>query len=139
MSTGGTEEAKQTTYYFSRVLAAPFEEVVDRVTAALQDEGFGVLTDIDVQTTMKKKLGVDFRKYRILGACNPTFAHQALQIEAKIGTMLPCNVVVQELESGGTEVSAVDPVASMQAVGSVELGKIAGVVQAKLKAVVSSL
>jgi len=139
MSSDTPDGNAQTSFHLSRMLDVPFEEVVDRVTAALKSEGFGVLTDIDVQATLKKKLGVDFRKYRILGACNPSLAHQALQIEGKIGTMLPCNVVVQELDSGGTEVSTVDPVASMQAVGSVELGKVAGVVRAKLKAAVSSL
>lgn len=139
MNNGAPDGNVQASFHLSRTLDAPFEEIVDRVTAALKSEGFGVLTDIDVQATLKKKLGVDFRKYRILGACNPALAHQALQIEGKIGTMLPCNVVVQELDSGGTEVSAVDPVTSMQAVGSAELGEVAGLVRAKLEAVVSSL
>jgi len=139
MSSSAPDGNAQISFHLSRTLDAPFEEIVDRVTAALKSEGFGVLTDIDVQATLRKKLGVDFRKYRILGACNPSFAHQALQIEDKIGTMLPCNVVVQEHHGGSTEVSAVDPVASMQAVGNVELGKIAGAVRAKLEAVISSL
>ncbi len=134
-----TEGTREATYHFSRVLRLPFEEVVERVTNALKAEGFGILTDIDVRDTLKKKLGVEFRKYRILGACNPPLAHQALQVEDKIGTMLPCNVVVQELEGGGIEVSAVDPVASMRAVGNPALLDIARTVQTKLKAVISAL
>ena len=139
MSANSTERTERETYHFSRVMVAPFEEAIERVIAALQHEGFGVLTDIDVKATMKKKLDVDFRRYRILGACNPPLAHQALQVEDKIGTMLPCNVVVQELEGGRIEVSAVDPVASMQAVGNPALLDIAHTVQTKLKAVISAL
>ena len=126
-------------YHFSRVLDATFADAIERVKSALKDEGFGVLTEIDVQKTLHEKLGVQFRKYRILGACNPSFAHRALQLEDKIGTMLPCNVIVQEQGEGKVEVSAVDPVASMQAVGNRELGDVAGAVQAKLKAVIANL
>ena len=104
------------TYHFSKTLRLPFDAAITQVTEALKREGFGILTEIDVQQTLKKKLDIDFRPYRILGACNPSLAHQALQAEDKIGTMLPCNVVVQELRSGMVEVSAVDPVASMTAI-----------------------
>ena len=127
------------TYYFATTLPVSFEEGIERVKAALADEGFGVLTEIDVAETLKKKIGADFRPYRILGACNPTLAHQALQQEDKIGTMLPCNVVVQELASGGVEIAAVDPVASMQAVENPALADIATAVQAKLRRVIERL
>ena len=127
------------TYHFSKTLRMPFDAAVERVTAALQREGFGILTEIDVKATLKKKLDVDFRNYRILGACNPPLAHQALQLEDKIGTMLPCNVVVQETGAGTIEVSAVDPVASMQAIENPRLQGVAETVRAKLKAVVDSL
>ncbi len=133
------EGTKQASYYFSRLLHAPFDAVIDRVVTALKNEGFGVLTDIDVRETLKKKLGIDFRNYRILGACNPPLAHHALQLEDKIGTMLPCNVVVQEHADGTVEVSAVDPVASMQAVGNPDLGDVARTVQAKLKAAIAAI
>ena len=126
-------------YHQSRVIDMPFEDAVARVVAALKAQGFGILTDIDVQKTLKEKLGVDFRKYRILGACNPPLAHRALQIEDKIGTMLPCNVIVQERSDGGVEVSAVDPVVSMQAVGNPGLLEVANTVQAKLKAVLAAI
>ena len=126
-------------YYFSKTLDMSFDEAIERVTEELKKEGFGVLTDIDVQSTLKKKLDVNFRKYRILGACNPQFAYQALQKESRIGTMLPCNVIVQETEEGDVEVSAVDPIASMQAVQNPELEGIANQVQAKLKSVVERL
>ena len=126
-------------YHFSKTLRMPFDAAVARVTAALQREGFGILTEIDVKATLKKKLDVDFRNYRILGACNPPLAHQALQLEDKIGTMLPCNVVVQETGAGTVEVSAVDPVASMQAIENPRLQGVAETVRAKLKAVVDSL
>ena len=126
-------------YYFSKTMAMPFSEAVAKVTEALKKEGFGVLTDIDVKATLKKKLHVDFRNYRILGACNPPFAYQALQAEEKIGTMLPCNVIVHENPEGEVEVSAVDPVASMQAIQNPKLRTIAEQVQAKLKAVIDSL
>ena len=96
-------------YYFNTTLPASFEEAVARTVLALKAEGFGIITDIDVQKTLKDKIGVAFRKYRILGACNPKLAHEALQFEDKIGTMLPCNVVVQELDDGRVEVAAIDP------------------------------
>ncbi len=126
-------------YYFSKTITMSFEDAVTRATDALKKEGFGVLTDIDVQATLKKKLNADFRKYRILGACNPAFAYQALQAEDKIGTMLPCNVIVQDLGNGVVEVAAVDPAASMAAVDNPKLGEIAGQVRAKLKNVIDGL
>ena len=126
-------------YYFEKTTDYAFEEAVEKVTEELKKEGFGVLTEIDVQATLKKKLDVDFRKYRILGACNPLFAHKALQAEDKIGTMLPCNVIVQELEDGKTEVAAVDPVASMVAVQNDKLGGIAGEIRAKLEKVIENV
>ena len=121
------------THYFSKTKKASFEETVEAVKNELKEEGFGILTEIDVRETLKKKLDVDFRKYRILGACNPPFAYKALQAENKIGTMLPCNVVVQELSAGITEIAAIDPVASMQAVGNPQLKEIAEQIQAKLR------
>ena len=127
------------TYHFSKTLRLPFETAISRVTEALKQEGFGILTEIDVQQTLKKKLDVDFRPYRILGACNPPLAYQALQAEDKIGTMLPCNVIVQDLGSGVVEVSAVDPVASMTAIKNPKLGAVAQTVQAKLRKVIDSL
>jgi len=126
-------------YYFSRTLQTTFDDAVSRVIEELKKEGFGVLTDIDVQATLKKKLDVDFRRYRILGACNPNFAYQALQAEDKIGTMLPCSVIVQEIEGVGAEVAAIDPVASMQAVKNPALGPIAAQVRSKLKAAIDRL
>ncbi len=126
-------------YYFEKTTDYAFEEAVEKVTEELKKEGFGVLTEIDVQATLKKKLDVDFRKYRILGACNPPFAHKALQAENKIGAMLPCNVIVQELENGKTEVAAVDPVASMKAVDNDKLGEIAGEIRAKLEKVIENV
>jgi uncharacterized protein (DUF302 family) len=126
-------------YYFSKTLAVPFDEAITRVTDELKKQGFGILTDIDVQKTLKQKLDVDFRKYRILGACNPPFAYKALQAESRIGTMLPCNVIVQETEGGEVEVSAIDPIASMQAVQNPGLKEIAKQVQAKLRNVIDNL
>ena len=126
-------------YYFSKTLDIPFEKAIEKVTAVLQSKGFGVLTEIDVKATMRKKLDVDFRNYRILGACNPSFAYKALQAEDKIGTMLPCNVVVQETAGGKVEVAAIDPIASMQAVKNPSLGDVANQVQKMLKEVVESL
>ncbi len=126
-------------YTFSKTLDLSMDEAIDRVTRQLKEEGFGVLTDIDVQATLKKKIDVDFRPYRILGACNPGFAHKALEAEPEIGTMLPCNVVVQEVEPGKVQVSAIDPIASMQAVDNAALGEIASQVQAKLRNVVNAL
>ena len=125
-------------YYFNKTLDLPFEDAIARVTEELKKEGFGVLTDIDVRATMKKKLDVDFRNYRILGACNPPFAHQALLAEDKIGTMLPCNVIVQEPRRG-VEVAAIDPVASMAAVHNPQLGAVGMEVRARLQRVVESL
>ncbi len=126
-------------YYFSKIVKGPFEEVLEKTIAALKDEGFGVLTDIDVQATLKKKLDVDFRKYWILGACNPPYAYKALLAEDKIGTMLPCSVIVQETSDGRVEVAAIDPIASMQAVENPGLMPVAEEVQRKLKAAVDRL
>lgn len=126
-------------YYFAKTLAVGFDEAVRRTTEALKHEGFGIITEIDVKDTLKKKINVDFRSYCILGACNPALAHEALQIEDKVGTMLPCNVVVQDLGDGRTEVAAIDPVASMQAIDNPRLKSAAERVQAKLKKVVDSL
>lgn len=126
-------------YHFSKTIKMDFDAAIEKVTAALADEGFGVLTEIDVQATLKKKIDVDFRPYRILGACNPGFAHQALLAEDKIGTMLPCNVVVQDAGDGKVEVSAVDPAASMSAVANPALEGIAGDVRAKLQRMIESL
>jgi len=126
-------------YYFSKILNMSFDDAILRVTDELKKEGFGILTEIDVTATLKKKLDVDFHKYRILGACNPPFAYKALQAEPKIGTMLPCNVIVQELESGDIEVAAVDPLASMQAIQNQALRPIAEEIQAKLKKVIGQL
>lgn len=126
-------------YYFSKTLPVGFDEAVRRTTEALKQQGFGVITEIDVKQTLKAKIGVDFRNYRILGACNPKLAHEALQLEDKIGTMLPCNVVVQEIGSNQTEIAAIDPVASMQAVDNPRLIEAAKRVQALLRAVIEAL
>ncbi len=126
-------------YHFSKTVTGDFDGVVDKVKEALAARGFGVLTTIDVKETLKKKIGADFRPYLILGACNPNFAHQALQAEDKIGTMLPCNVIVQQHDDGRIEVSAVDPVASMSAVKNPKLGDIATQVQSMLRETVESL
>ncbi|MDH3574483.1 MAG: DUF302 domain-containing protein [Desulfobacteraceae bacterium] len=126
-------------YYFNKVVDMAFDEAIDKVTEELKKEGFGVLTEIDVKQALKKKLNVDFRKYRILGACNPTYAHKALQAEDKIGTMLPCNVIVQERENGKVEIAAIDPVASMQSVKNESLSEIATIIQSKLKKVIESV
>ncbi|MCJ8190347.1 DUF302 domain-containing protein [Sphingomicrobium aestuariivivum] len=124
------------TYYFATTLAgADMAAVEECVREELSNEGFGVLTEIDVAATLKKKIGADFRPYRILGACNPTLAHEALQAEDKIGVMLPCNVILQE-KDGGVEVAAVDPVASMQAVDNDSLGPVASKVRGKLQLVI---
>lgn len=125
-------------YYFTKKLDISYDEVIVKVVDELKKEGFGILTEIDVKEAMKKKLNIDFRKYKILGACNPPFAHKALLAEDKIGTMLPCNVIVQETE-GGVEVSAVDPAASMQAVENTVLKEIASEVREKLKKVIDNL
>ena len=126
-------------YYFSTMLIASFADTVARTVDALKAEGFGVITDIDVQKTLQEKIGVTFRKYRILGACNPKLAHEALALEDKIGTMLPCNVVVQELPDGTVEVAAIDPVASMQAINNPQLKQAAAQVAEKLKRVIGQL
>jgi uncharacterized protein (DUF302 family) len=126
-------------YHFSKTCKLAFDDAVSKVTEDLKSEGFGILTEIDVQETLKKKLNVDVRKYTILGACNPSFAYQALQVEDKVGTMLPCNVIVQEQDGGRVEVSAVDPVASMMAIANPALAVIAGQVRSKLKKVIENL
>ena len=126
-------------YYLSATLQAPMEEAIQRCEAALAREGFGVLTRIDLAKTLQEKIGVRFRPYVILGACNPRLAFEALQLEDKVGTMLPCNVVVQETQAGTCEVAAIDPVASMQAIDNVELQAAAGRVREKLAAVITSL
>ncbi|PCJ84865.1 MAG: hypothetical protein COA54_12730 [Thiotrichaceae bacterium] len=126
-------------YYFSKIVDDNFDDAIERVTAHLADAGFGVLTTIDVSATLKKKIDVDFQRYTILGACNPGFAYKALQAEDKIGTMLPCNVVVQEIADGKVEVAAVDPMASMMAIQNEALGGIAAEVQAMLKKVIEGL
>ncbi len=125
-------------YFFSKNVDLGFDAAVEAVTQALKERGFGVLTEIDVKATLKKKLDVDFRPYRILGACNPQFAYRALQLENKIGTMLPCNVIVQETDKG-VEVAAVDPVASMQAIDNPALAEVAEQVRALLRSAVESL
>lgn len=127
-------------YYFNKVLKGKnFEDAVEQITAELKKEGFGVLTEIDIKSTLKKKLDVDFKKYKILGACNPQFAYQALQNEDKIGLFLPCNVIVEEHENGTIEVSVVDPIASMMSVENKGLGDIALQIQQKLKNVIEHL
>jgi uncharacterized protein (DUF302 family) len=126
-------------YYFAKTLGSGFVEAVERVKAELKKDGFGILTEIDVQKTLKEKIGVDFRPYRILGACNAPYAYKALQAEDKIGTMLPCSVIVQELGPGRVEVAAVDPLASMAAVQNPDLGAVGLEVREKLRSVVERL
>ncbi len=126
-------------YCFSKNVTLSFDDAITKVTAELKKEGFGILTEIDVKSTLKTKINVDFYNYRILGACNPTFAYKALQAEDKIGTMLPCNVIVQEKTPGQVEVSAVDPMASMQAVENPALGEIANTIRAKLQTVIKAV
>jgi uncharacterized protein (DUF302 family) len=126
-------------YYFNRKVEGAFDEVEERTRASLKKEGFGVLTEIDVKETLKKKLDVDFRRYKILGACNPTFAYKALMAEDKIGTMLPCSVIIQETDGGDVEVAAIDPIASMQAIQNPDLGDVANKVREKLRRVVENL
>lgn len=127
------------TYHHSKTVQMPFQEAVEKITASLKTQGFGVLTQIDVKQTLKTKIDVDFRPYLILGACNPAFAHRALLAEDKIGTMLPCNVIVQQHDDGRVEVSAVDPMASMAAVKNPALESIATDVREKLKLAVDAL
>ncbi len=126
-------------YYMSKIVAAPFEEAVRRTRAALKEAGFGIITEIDVKEIFKEKIGVEFRNYLILGACNPRLALEALEIEDKVGTMLPCNVVVQEAGGGATEIAAIDPLASMQAIDNPRLSELGERVQGLLKAVVEGL
>jgi uncharacterized protein (DUF302 family) len=126
-------------YYFEKTTSYTFEEAVTKVTEELRKEGFGVLSDIDIHEKLKEKLDVDFRKYKILGACNPAYAYKALQTEDKIGVMLPCNVIIQEKSDGTIEVAAVDPVASMSAIENPELKNIALEIQKKLKNVIDKL
>ena len=134
------KELAKMDYYFSTQLDnITFDEAVSKTTEALKDEGFGVLTEIDMKATLKKKLDVDYHNYKILGACNPPLAYKALQSENKIGTMLPCNVIVQEKELGTIEIAAVDPAASMQAIENKALISVAKKVRDKLKRVITNL
>lgn len=126
-------------YYFSRTVPASFDDAVKNVTEALKTEGFGILTEIDMKATLKKKLDVDFYNYKILGACNPPFAYKALQAEDKIGTMLPCNVIVQEKDGGVVEIAIIDPVASMKAIENDELHEIAAEIGARLRRVIDKI
>ncbi|MGV6801577.1 MAG: DUF302 domain-containing protein [bacterium] len=126
-------------YHFSTTVRMPFDEAISKTTDVLSANGFGVLTTIDIRATLKKKLDADFRPYTILGACSPKLAYQALQAEPHIGTMLPCNVIIQDHGDDGVEISAVDPIASMQAIENPELGRIAGQVQEMLKKAIADL
>ncbi len=126
-------------YYFSKTLALNFDEAVRRATEALKQEGFGIITEIDVKDTLKKKINVDFRSYRILGACNPALAYEALKLEDKVGAMLPCNVIVQDVGGGKTEIAAIDPVASMLAIENPLLKDAAQKVRAKLQKAIDGL
>ncbi len=126
-------------YYFSTIVDLAFDKAIERVTEDLKKEGFGILTEIDVKETLKKKLNVDFPRYMILGACNPPYAYKALLKENKIGTMLPCNVIVQELPSGQVEIAAIDPAASMQAVANPDLEEVASLIREKLERVIEGL
>jgi uncharacterized protein (DUF302 family) len=125
-------------YYIEKITDSSFEEAITRVTEELKKEGFGVLTEIDVSATLKKKIDVDFKNYRILGACNPSFAYKALSTEDKIGTMLPCNIIVQQISASQVEIAAVNPIASMQAVENDELSEVAKEILAKLERVISN-
>jgi uncharacterized protein (DUF302 family) len=133
------KENEGMSYYFTKITSLGYEQALARVQEELKKDGFGIITEIDVKETLKKKLNVDFRRYKILGACNPSFAYQALQVESRIGTMLPCNVIVQELEDGRTEVSAINPIESMKAVANPQLEHIGSQVATKLKAIVDRL
>ena len=126
-------------YYYSKIISGKFDDVVAKVTDELKKEGFGVLTQIDVSQTLKNKLNVDFRPYKILGACNPPFAYKALQTEGKIGVMLPCNVIVQDRGNGAVDIAAIEPVTSMQAVKNPALEQIAAEIQEKLHRVIDAL
>ena len=125
-------------YYFLKTVNGNFEDIIQKVTEELKKEGFGILTEIDVKATLKKKLDVDFKNYKILGACNPPYAYKALQAEDKIGTMLPCNVIVTEQKNGKIEIAAVDPVASMQAIENPNLKEIADEIRKKLSKVIEA-
>ncbi|SRR5579883_2354749 len=126
-------------YYINRTLRLPFDEAVSRTVQALKSEGFGIISEIDVSATLKEKAGIDYPAYRILGACNPAMAHKALVLEDKVGTMLPCNVIVRDAGNGATEVAAVDPLASMQAIANPALTDLARAVRARLQAAVQHL
>ena len=126
-------------YHTSKTVSLSYEDAINRITEELKKEGFGVLTEIDVKDTLKKKLDVDFRKYKILGACNPPFAYRALQAEENIGVLLPCNVIVQEAPDGSTRVSAINPMVAMQTVGNPNLSEVASEVSAKLGRVINNL
>ena len=130
---------KPTNYGFSKVVNLSYDEAIEKVTDELKKEGFGILTEIDVKETLKKKLNVDFKPYKILGACNPPFAYKSLQAEEQIGLMLPCNVIVYVNDKNETVVAAIDPIASMQAVKNESLGEVAETIQGKLKTVISNL
>jgi uncharacterized protein (DUF302 family) len=124
-------------YYFNKTVQTTFDDAVSRVIEELAKDGFGVLSDIDVRGTLSRKLNIEFRNYRILGACNLRYAYEALEAEDKVGTMLPCNIIVQEIPGVGAEIAAIDPVASMQAIGNQKLEKIAGEVREKLRSVIA--
>ena len=126
-------------YYLAKTLSTSFDDALTRTTEALKAEGFGVITQIDIRETLKRKVNADFRPYTILGACNPALALEALKLEDKVGTMLPCNVIVQELRLGEVEIAAVDPVASMQAIQNRELADKAQTVRGNLEKVIQSL
>jgi uncharacterized protein (DUF302 family) len=126
-------------FYISRTVQFPFDVAIEKVTSVLKDEGFGILTDIDVRSTLKTKLGIEWRPYRILGACSPPLAHRALQAEDKIGVMLPCNVIVQEVRPGEVEVAAIDPTAAMDRVGNPALSELAESVRTKMKSALARL
>jgi uncharacterized protein (DUF302 family) len=126
-------------YYFAKHLDLSFADALDRTRTVLEEAGFGIISEIDVSDTLKQKLGVTFRKYRILGACNPALAYEALRIDDKVGTMLPCNVIVQEIEDGGSEVAAIDPLSTMQIIESPELARPANQVRELLQGVIERL
>jgi uncharacterized protein (DUF302 family) len=126
-------------YYINKEVVYTFEETIEKVTALLKDQGFGIVTEMNVDKTLKEKIGVDFRRYKILGACNPHFAYQALQMEDKLGTLLPCNVIVQEMESGKVEVAAMNPDSAFETVKNDELKRVAGKVTEILNEVIAGL
>lgn len=126
-------------YYFSKIISLDFEDAMNKATEALKSEGFGIISIIDIQGSLKEKLGVDFKRYKILGACNPGYAYKALQAEDKIGTMLPCNIVVIDRENGTTEVAAINPTASMMAISNPALLQMSSEVSEKLKRVIQIL